>query len=898
MPTPGRPTQVDPPTARPSSKAPPLRPLPTPQDNPDEERTVMHRAIPRESDVTSPLDPATGALPAGQTPSAPLPAPAPKGKAKPKTKADKPKKKRGFVVRMLRFGLVATVVLGLAGAGGAAGVYWHFSQDLPSIEQLHEYTPPTVTVVLDRDDQLLGEIYEQRRYVVPEAEIPQHVKDAFIAAEDANFYNHQGVDPMGIARAMIRNVQAGSMAQGASTITQQVARNFLLTRDKKLDRKIKEMILAYRMDDEFTKEHVLYLYLNEIYLGSGAYGVEAASQVYFGKPVAEITLAEAALLAGLPQRPSDYSPHHSWDQASGRQGYVLRQMLEKGFIDQAAHDAAVAEHVVIVKSDNPIRLAAPYYTEHVRRYLVETYGHDRVYNEGLVVKTTCDLELQQVAQESVTKNVTRRDESFGWRGAAETLEGASAIQGRRDTQEAAMRDQDQFLADNARRNDLPPHSTLREGERLEAVVIAVETKHAVVGIGRHEAIVPLSWTKWGYEPNPKRSWRYRVSNDMTDTLDVGDVVTVEVMALDSQTVDNLKGYPAANGRAAVKLYQAPDLQGALLSYDLETGAVIAMVGGVDIEESEFNRAIQAKRQVGSTFKPVVYATAINTGQFTAGSMVQDAPYTSFDHTTSRFWKPGNYGEDFLGNITLRRALAMSRNVCTVRVMDVVGIEPVYEMARTLGVESEMSQDLSMALGSASLSMIEMARAYSVFATYGDMVEPYFIEHVADREGNVLEQHQPAPRNQVLDPTVAGITTWLLREVATAGTGAATNKLGIHVAGKTGTTNDYKDGWFVGFTPGIITVAWAGYDQPRSMGVSSTGGRTALPIWMDYMEQAWPKDIDRQWDEIPGASWAQIDESTGNVARGGRGMPFVKGTVPTNTVGEVGQAATDDPTGIY
>ena len=843
--------------------------------------------------------------------SAPEPSSAPEPKAavllskaspaKPRAKTKKPpaaQKKRGWFARTARFGMASTLLCSIGGVATLAGAFWYYGQDLPSLETLETYRPPTVTVVYDRNGELLGEIYEQRRYVVQMEDIPEHVQQAFIAAEDANFENHKGVDLMGIARAMLRNLQAGGMAQGASTITQQVARNFLLTKDKKISRKIKEMILATRVEESFTKDRILYLYLNEIYLGSGAYGVEAAARIYFDKHVQDLTLAEAAILAGLPQRPSDYSPHRHWDKAKARQTYVLGQMLDKGFISQEDHDTALKEEIAVVKGENPIRLLAPYYTEHVRRHLVKEYGFDRVYNEGLVVHTTCNLELQQVAQNAVTDHITEQDSLFGWRGPLENLVGTGAIQARRAKQEEAMRDRDQFLADNARRGPVPAKSSLRSDERFEAVVISTEPKHAIVGIGSHEAIIPLSWTQWGFEPNTERSWRYRASSDMTDTLKVGDVVQVTVASLNAGEQENLEGYPAAKNRAAAKLYQSPELQGALLSYDLKTGAVIAMVGGVDIEDSEFNRAIQAKRQVGSTFKPIVYAAALNERKFTVGSMVLDAPLTYYDHSRGEMWKPGNYGSDYLGEISLRKGLALSRNVVTVRVLDVVGLQPVYDMARNLGIESHMELDLSMGLGSGSITMVEMARAYSVFATYGKKVDPYFIERVEDRDGVVLESHNQIVHPQVLDSNVAGIVTWLLRQVATAGTGAATNRLGLHVAGKTGTTNDFKDGWFTGFSAGIVTTTWAGYDTPRSMGMSSTGGRVSLPMWMAFMEKAWTKEMDRPFDAIPGAVYASIDESNGNVARGGRSMPFLPGTVPDNVVGEVGQTGASDIVEIF
>ncbi len=809
-----------------------------------------------------------------------------------------------WVKRMIGLG----VLLGLAGVGALAGAFAYYAQDLPTLEELADYRPPTVTMVYDREGRVLGEIYEKRRYVVDLEAMPEHLKNAFLASEDASFYEHAGVDPMGILRAILRNALKGKKAQGASTITQQTARNFLLTSEKRISRKLKEMILATRIEKAFDKDYILHLYLNQIYLGSGAYGVEAAARIYFGKSVGDLTVAESALLAGLPQRPSDYSPHRHFDKARARQEYVIGQMVDKGFIAASEGERALDEHITIVKEDNPIRELAPYYTEHVRRHLVDTYGFDRVYNEGLVVYTTANLELQQTAQVAVVQRVTEMDQNIGWRGQheledpdnetfwfqVEQLSGEAAIQAWRDEQEQALRDDDQFLEDPARRTPVPDRSTLRV-DRYDAVVLSVDTKHAVVGIGSHEAMIPLSWTTWAYRPNPKTSWRYRAKQkDMAEVLSVGDLIQVDVVDLDSQNVKELAGYaPAAEGTyAAAKLYQVPALEGAFFAYDLETGMVTAMVGGTDMEKSEYNRAFQAQRQVGSTFKPIVYAAAIESQKYTVGSMLQDAPLI-FNTLEEKLWKPGNYGDEYLGNISLRKALALSRNVCTVRVLDTIGLDPVEEMARRLGIESHLEKDLSMGLGSNSLTMWELGRAYSVFATYGEMVQPYLIERVEDRDGAVLEKSEPAHREAVLDPTVAGITTWLLREVATSGTAAKTNRLGLTVAGKTGTTNDFKDGWFVGFSAEHLGVAWVGYDTPRSMGVSSTGGRTALPIWMDYMKVAIPKEDNVPFAEIPGAQWAQIDETTGRRAQGGRGMPFLPGTVPQNVTAAVGQVTADD-----
>ncbi len=942
----------------------------------------------------------TTAPPRSTPPAPPAPAPA--------------KSRLGWFARLL----VGTVLLGLFGAVGAAvvvaGVVLPLRADLPTVDELGKYNPPSVTVVYDVHGKVLGEVYEKRRYVKPLEAVPQHVQDAFLAAEDANFWSHGGVDYEGIVRAFGRNALKGRKAQGASTITMQVARNFLLSSEKTYERKIKEILLSWRIEETFDKRHILYLYLNQIYLGSGAYGVEAASRTYFGKGVADITLAEAAILAGLPQRPSDYSPHIHWEKARVRQEYVLGQMLEKGYIDAATHRATLEEAVSIHRAPNEFLTQAPSFTEHVRRYLVNTYGFDKIYNDGLAVHTTCDLELQEAAQRSLVEGVTHADNLVGWRGAAENV-GAGGVEAALATQESALLTEAAEATlvvgppDKGGFGPRPARSSLVEGRRYPAVVKRVDKGHAIVGIGAHEAIIPLSWSKWAYPPNPDRSFKSRAQDSMLNVLKVGDRVEVDVAGLDWQTFDNLKGYKAAGSGpyAAARLYQKPDLEGAFFGYRQSDGAVLSMVGGVDFAKSEFNRVTQARRQVGSTFKPIVYAAAIATREVTAGTVVQDAP-TAFA-TIGGLWKPGNYGEDYLGNITLRRALQMSRNTCTVRVLDRVGLEPIFQMAgpqlrigydepactrthqklgteckgtttpsRVAGMEwcehceadscplvkagrqsiridgaslpvgEEMrcmdeaqtingeqwchscdvnlrvcdslkleqipstdpcvdarrdssgqvwcrSCDLSMGLGSSSLTMVELVRAYSAFATYGRLVEPHWINRVEDRDGTVIEEWT-APADgwpEAIPPGVAGVGHFLLREVATGGTAAASNKLGIQVAGKTGTTNDEHDTWFVGYDPEIVAAAWVGYDQPRKIGQSFTGGHTALPIWMDYMKVASPKSKKLSFRPIPGVEMVPIDEKTGRVASGGRAIPMLPGTAPQNTGAEIGQKTAED-----
>lgn len=924
-----------------------------------------------------------GGLPAGW----PLPVP-PGSSMNKKSERTSPagtrKKRRGVAGLLGCFGS-----MGMMGAGGVALVgitglvaagagYGYYSKDLPTVEALRAYRPPTVTVVTDHKGEILGEIFDQRRYVVPIEDIPEHVRNAFLASEDANFWDHGGVDYMGMVRAMGRNLKAGRLAQGASTITQQVARNFLLTRDKKIERKIKEILLSWRIENTYTKEHILYLYLNEIFLGSHAYGVEAASRAYFGKSVKEISVAEAAILAGLPQRPSDYSPHRHWSAARARQEYVIDQMVQKGHLTDEQGAAALAEEVRIVPRDNTFLEKAPHFTEHVRRHLVEQYGEEQVLNQGLQVRTTCDLDLQTLAQESVTKGVFDVDQRMGFRRAAITHIAPDAIEAKRKEHEDAMRKAWALAQDAAGRVEPPAKSVLEAGEVYTGVLLEVHPKWARVGIGAHEGIIPIAWSDWVYEPNPRKSWRYRTATDLTAHVDTddkrgpdepvlqkGDVVLVKVVDLSTKSEAVAKAFKKTPGASedtlAIRLWQDPEVESALLSMDLETGAVRAMVGGANFRKSQFNRAIQSRRQVGSTFKPIVYASAIQSRKVTTSTIVPDAPL-AFATDQEFIWKPSNYGHEYAGNLTLRQALAGSKNTCTVRVLE--SIDPgmnddvVYSFARALGIggpptaelpadwvpspqndvlcpwtrehkESTICMDhypprtdndvtntrhraalgpddehwcrtcdMSMGLGSASLTMEELLRAYSPFSNGGKLVKPYYIEEVRDRDGNVLEKHETAPWPQVMEPEVASITAWLLEGVVEGGTGFPAHKaLGLDgLGGKTGTTNDEKDAWFVGFTNNVITTVWVGFDQPRSLGVSSTGGRTALPIWIDYMREAAPKERDGPFQMRGNIEWANIDSKTGRrVTSGGRSYPYLDGTAPERTGFAAGQVSLDDLT---
>ncbi len=866
------------------------------------------------------------------------------------------------------FGALLIVVMGL-------GTTWLYGSDLPTVDTLRAYEPPAVTVVYDKDGKLLGEIFDQRRYVVTLDEIPKHVQDAFIAAEDANFWNHGGIDFIGIVRAMGRNLAAGRMAQGASTITQQVARNFLLDRDKKLARKIKEVLLSWRIEEAYEKEHILFLYLNEIFLGSQAYGVEAASRAYYGKSVRDISVAEAAVLAGLPQRPSDYSPHRGWDKARARQEYVIGQMVDKGFISRQEGDAALAEHITIVPRESVFLANAPHFTEHVRRQLVETYGEERVLRGGLQVTTSCDLELQQLAQRAITEHVTEADMHLGFRRDGLKTVPAGEIAAWRSTQETNLKQAWADDQDPSGRVPIPDVSPLADGQTYDAIALEVQPKWIRFAIGAHEGVAPIGWADWAYAPDPARSWRYRTATDFTAQADgdgdgkndgplirKGDILRMRVEGTDSRDAKFTKVMTqtpgATDALVAGRLWQDAEVEGALLAMDVTTGAITAMVGGVDFKESQLNRATQSRRQVGSTFKPIVYAAAINSRKITAATLVADAPL-AFATNDDFVWKPQNYSGDYLGNLTLRQALAASKNTCTVRVLETIdpGMngDVVYKFARGLGLGGPALSDLptghiakpdndilcpwvkekhdstvcmdrfppksddltntahrakigpndvfmcracdfSMGLGSASLTLEEMVRAYGAFPSGGNLVEPWTIASVRDRHGSILKERREFERTPVMDPGVATIGTWLMQSVVQAGTGAdAYAKLGlVGMAGKTGTTNDEKDAWFVGFTNDTIAAVWVGYDQPRSLGISTTGGRTALPAWIDFMREAAPKSKDRPFPIRGDLEWLLIDENTGRrVNSGGMAYPFLTGTAPESTGLHAGQATLED-----
>ncbi len=779
---------------------------------------------------------------------------------KPKKTMGKGWKRAFFAMKLLLF---TFIFLSLAGAGVFYGIYRHYSQGLPKISTLADYQPPTVTTVYDVNGQKIGEFYRERRIVIPLSQMPHSLLEAFIAAEDARFYKHQGVDLISIIRAFIRNVQAGAIVQGGSTITQQVTKSFFLSPEKKLSRKIKEAILAYRIDRNFTKNEILYLYLNQIYLGHGAYGVEAAAQNYFGKHAKDLSLAECAMLAGLPQAPSKYSPFRNPKRAKERQVYVVGQMVENGFITTAEADTALAEALDIYPRRNWFMESVPAYTEHVRRIVLEKYGEKRLYEDGLKIYTAVDPALQAEARAAIDKGLRELDKRQGYRGPLENIL-PEEIEAR--LEELALAQGDRFP---------------REGALGRGIVVEVDegAQKATVRFGNKVGVISRDDIKWARKPNPKRLPSQDPVRRIGEALAVGDLIEV-------RAVSRKEGAESWT----LSLEQTPEVQAALLCRETGTGYVRAMVGGRDFSVSEFNRAVQSRRQPGSAFKAIIYAAALDKG-YTPATVIIDNAIVHKDN--NRTWKPRNYDRKFYGPTLLRVALAKSRNLATIQILSDIGIDYVFDYAKRLGIRSELNRDLSSALGSSGVSLLELVGAYAVFADRGMRYPPVFITRIEDRRGNVLERAQ-TEGVQVIEKSTAYIMTSLLKSVITEGTGRRALALDRPAAGKTGTTNNLHDAWFVGYSPHYVSGVWVGFDQEKSMGRRETGSRAALPIWIDFMKQALADKPKKDFTAPKGVVFARIDTKTGLLpiaeTRQTRFECFKKGTQPTEYTAQSGSVS--------
>ena len=754
------------------------------------------------------------------------------------------------VRQALLWGVLTVVLIGFVAGLATVG---YLLQDLPPITGLHEYQPSLVTRVYSADKQVIGQFFVERRILVPLEKIPRYLVNAVVAIEDSRFFEHRGLDFVGIARAAITNLVSGKIRQGASTITQQLARSLFLSPKRDYERKAKEALLALKMEQVLGKEQILELYLNQIYFGHGAYGVQSAAQTYFGKEVGQLTVAEAAYLAGLPKGPADYSPYYHPEASKKRQATVLRRMVEERFITTAEAETAMAEDVAFRRQtrDEP----APYFVEHVRQRLMATYGEAMVYKGGLQVYTTLSLPEQQVATTVLLEGLRQLDKRQGYRGPLRR--GVSP---------------DEFSAKlvGSGASADPP---LRPGEIIEAVVSKVGKDGLTVlarGLTGRIAADDVMWARRRLKgPDPVKHVKDTGAKTPVELFKVGDVIEVSLKKMVGDV-------------AQMILEQTPLVEGAMLSLDPRTGAVRTMIGGYDFLRSEYNRATSARRQPGSAFKPMIYAAAINQG-LSPGTPIVDSGVVYNENDPDLVWRPENYDQKFEGLITLRQSLAQSRNAATVRLLEKIGINPVLDLAQNLGITAPLANDLTLALGSSGVTLQELTAAYGTFFNQGIRLEPYTVESVLDSNGQVLEMHVPEPRS-VMSKESAYLIANMMEDVIQRGTGQAAKGMGRPLAGKTGTTNDFTDAWFVGGAPNLVTGVWVGFDEIRTLGDRESGARAALPIWMRYMKAALESLPVMPFTMPDGIVEVRIDPATGLLAPDGSDQGtvevFLRGTEPT------------------
>lgn len=882
----------------------------------------------------------------------------------------------------------------LLGATGAGFFYVTFVRDLPDLTSVADYEPALTSHVYDRNGQPIGSFFKERRQITPFAEIPEQVIQAFIAAEDASYFEHEGIDFKAILRAAWSNVSGDGGTQGASTITQQTVKTLLLTPEQTYTRKIREAILARRLEQHFTKQEILFLYLNQIYFGHGAYGVGAAARSYFDKEVGELDVGEIALLAGLPKAPSKFSPFRNGERAETRRQYVLRRMREEGFIDAKTFEVASAELPVLVPAPPSADdfTASAYFTEGVRRYLFESLGGERVLTGGLRIETTLDIEAQQAAVSALRKGVEDLDRRQGYRGHVRQV-------GKGGVEEAITG----LVVENGFAETPDPDADDGDGEALEPEALAalvgekLDASEPLLGVVTsvdrdaklaHVALAPgvlgvthLEDVSWARPADPEV--RGSELKQIRSVFTVGDVAWFErsgshpmdadaaearAKAEEARLANVPEGSEPPPAELHLTLHQKPTAQAALLSLDIDNGEVLAMVGGYDFEQSEFDRVTQARRQPGSAFKPLIFGAALSKRSepevdeslefgpvepvhpWTPASIVYASAQIYEDKSTGFVWKPKNYSRKFLGPVTLRYALAKSINTAAIQLADEVGVGDIIEYAKHLGIESPLERSLALALGSNEVTLLELTRAYAVFPARGRRVAPTFIRRVLDRDGNVLlenieigsdpiivpppgdepetepvevaavvEPHtdgpyealdeelepldadlEPEPEeitdpNQLISEEDAFLMADMLRAVVQEGTGFRLRKLGRPLGGKTGTTNDQADGWFVGFSPGIATGVWVGHDSSQKLGVGETGSRAAAPIWVDFMRVALEGRPIRDFEAPDSIVYTRIDRKTGLLASATSNetlfQAFISGTEPTARA--EAQQTTDD-----
>ena len=799
---------------------------------------------------------------------------------------------------LLSLGLVS----GIAAAAGLIYVFLHFGQDLPDYQQLADYEPAVMTRVHAGDGRLLAEYATERRVFVPIRAMPRQVIHAVLSAEDKNFYTHAGVDFLSLVRAMVTNIKnygSGRRPVGASTLTQQVAKNFLLTNEVSYERKIKEAILAFRMEKAFSKDRILELYLNEVYLGYGSFGVAAAALNYFDKPLDQLTIAQSAYLAALLKAPANYHPIRKKEDATDRRNWVIRRMIEDGRITAVEGRLAKAEPLEVVSRSDTEFVKADYFAEEVRRVLAGRYGDDALYTGGMSVQTTLDPRLQDIAGKTLRDGLIAYDRRHGWRGPITNIADATSMVQKLES--------------------LTPPKGL--GAWKLAVVAAIDgekTKIIVQGLG--PASLPLRELKWAraWMEGEKRGDRIRKPDD---ALKVGDVVAVEPVTTyttGSKKDKNLKvhDYP----EKTYGLRQIPAIQGAIVALNPHTGRVLAMSGGFDYEASQFNRATQAKRQPGSAFKPFVYLAGLDSG-FTPSSLILDAPFVIDQGKGLPKWRPANYTKKFYGPSTMRLGVQKSRNLMTVRLAQNIGMEKISAYADKFGIIKNLPEQLAMSLGAGETTLLQLTAAYGELVNGGKEIEPTFIDGIQDRNGMTIFKHDQRPcggcdavawtgqdvpeildpRKQLTDPASAYQMVSILEGTVQHGTGRRAKAVGKPLGGKTGTTNDGRDAWFIGFSPDLAVGVFTGFDEPRSLGKNEQGASVALPIFTAFMKGALDGVPAIPFRIPPGILHVRVNATTGLPVRGsGRETileAFKPGTVPTSTSQVIGQGFDEVPSTI-
>lgn len=803
---------------------------------------------------------------------------------------------------VLTFATAATV--------GILGLYYKYSPGLPEIPKVEAYAPPVLSEVFTDDQVLAGEFSNERRKVVPYERVPKRLVQAFIASEDSGFFDHMGIDLVGTARAAFKTVvfklKGSRSTQGGSTLTQQTAKAVLISAEgykksthKGLVRKIREAILARRLENALTKEEILYLYLNNVYLGHHAYGVEAAAENYFRKDVRDLSLAQMALIAGLPQAPSAFSPFEHPEAARHRRSYVLRRMLEEGMISKQEHQEAEAAVIEVFPVEDIFHHFAPYFVEQVRKDVVNRYNNVQLLDGGLKIFTTMNSERQRAAQEAMLHGLLQVDKRQGYRGPLQ-----------------------QLVSLEERRKFISRSSAVLGNERIVAshfyvglvTAVAEDGVTADVQVGRHKGVLPLLGMRWARKVNPEAYYPTAMLSSMKRTVSVGDVLVLRAVAGtelwdDREQYDRKLAAKIPENVQLFRLEQEPELQGAIVSIDPHRQYLTAMVGGYDFDANEYNRAFQACRQPGSSFKPFVYSAAIEKLDWTEASVIVDSPIVMNDPEHNTRWKPENFTEEFHGDVLLRTALINSMNIPAVKTFIAVGIDGMTEWAKKLGLSTKINQDFSSALGSSCVYPYELAQVYSTFNRLGNRRPTYFVRKVEDRYGRTLEDHTSfddpwaslpdrvasgyarlfEPGDQVISRETSYILTDLMRGVVREGTGTPAQRLGKPAAGKTGTTNDAFDAWFAGFTRDLVAVAWVGYDlNPHPLSKFETGGRAALPIWVSYMKQALqgrPQPEFAPPDDLE-LEKLMVDTKSGKIAanssKSAALMYFKKGTAPKDS----------------